>query len=484
MKVTADRSECEGLLERYGPLLTTNPDLDRTLVSFQANRNARFFGWLKYREGFSAALARAVIERYSRPGDVVLDPFAGVGTTAFVARSMQRSAAAIELLPVGVFAIEARLSAEAVAPATFRGHVEAAAGRRWAAEDPADDALRHIPITVGAFPERTERALAGYRAHCRSIRNPHVRRLFHLAALAVLESVSFTRKDGQYLRWDCRADRPRIRTRFNKGRLAEFDDAITEQLRSICADIETAARDTAGGEPRTALDLRQGSCLGILPELEPASVDLVLTSPPYCNRYDYTRTYALELVFLGLGDRDVKRLRQAMLSCTVENGDKLSQLRAAYRTSGRTGEIERAVETFTTQAALQEVLGTLDELGRQGALNNANIPRMVRNYFLEMSVVIMELTRLLRPGGRVVMVNDNVRYAGHEIPVDLILSDLAAGLGLEVESIWALARGKGNSSQQMGVHGRQELRKCVYVWRKAVGRQPSAISKPQTRSST
>ena len=25
---------------------------------------------------------------------------------------------------------------------------------------------------------------------------------------------------------------------------------------------------------------------------------------------------------------------------------------------------------------------------------------------------------------------------------------------------------KGNSSQQMGAHGRQELRKCVYVWRK------------------
>jgi len=80
--------------------------------------------------------------------------------------------------------------------------------------------------------------------------------------------------------------------------------------------------------------------------------------------------------------------------------------------------------------------------------------------------VVFELARVLRPGGRVVMVNDNVRYAGEEVPVDLVLSDFAASFGLHVEHIWALARGKGNSSQQMGAHGRQELRKCVYVWHK------------------
>ena len=64
------------------------------------------------------------------------------------------------------------------------------------------------------------------------------------------------------------------------------------------------------------------------------------------------------------------------------------------------------------------------------------------------------------------MVNDNVRYAGANIPVDLILSDIAQGAGFDVEKIWVLPTGKGNSSQQMGTHGREELRKCVYVWRK------------------
>ena len=47
------------------------------------------------------------------------------------------------------------------------------------------------------------------------------------------------------------------------------------------------------------------------------SYDAVVTSPPYCNRYDYTRTYALELALLGIGEEEISRLRQEMLSCTV-----------------------------------------------------------------------------------------------------------------------------------------------------------------------
>ena len=64
------------------------------------------------------------------------------------------------------------------------------------------------------------------------------------------------------------------------------------------------------------------------------------------------------------------------------------------------------------------------------------------------------------------MVNDNVRYHGEEVPVDLISSDFAELAGLVTDKIWVLPKGKGNSSQQMGRWGRHELRKCVYVWRK------------------
>ena len=120
-----------------------------------------------------------------------------------------------------------------------------------------------------------------------------------------------------------------------------------------------------------------------------------------------------------------------------------------------------------SQDALQEALDVLKQ--HASDLSNRNVITLVENYFAEMALVVTELARLVTEGGSVFMVNDNVRYHGQEIPVDLILSDFAEQSGFCCEAIWTLNRGKGNSSQQMGRFGRQELRKCLYHWRKRDG---------------
>ena len=476
MKRSNPRLKREQLLKRFASRIHLNPWLDRTLVSYQANRSACFFRWFKYKEAFSAELARYFIREFGQSDGVLLDPFAGVGTALSVGRSLGMDCIGIELLPVGFFAMDARLCAEAIRPATFKRRVEAVADTDWSDHHDPDYALRHIPITRGAFPGEAERAIAGFRAYCdRRIRNPHVRKLFQLACLAVLESVSYTRKDGQYLRWDHRAGKARVQSRFDKGHIADFNWAIRQKLRQMAADLANKGDDelplfvgvgTGDSRRMGRVDMRHGSCLEMLPQMPADSVNLVVTSPPYCNRYDYTRTYALELIYLGLDQEQVKKLRQHMLSCTVENRAKTAEMKAIYHALGRQEVYDDVHTVFQKQSALHEVLEILDEEGRRGRLNNSNIPRMVRNYFFEMCFVISELARIVRSGGHVVMVNDNVRYKGEEVPVDVVLSDFATSFGMRVERIWTLPRGKGNSSQQMGAHGRRELRKCVYVWRK------------------
>ncbi len=171
-------------------------------------------------------------------------------------------------------------------------------------------------------------------------------------------------------------------------------------------------------------------------------------------------------MYLGCDENKVKQLRQSMLSCTVENKSKQEILHSFYKDIGREVQFSIIEKAFLHQKALQEILSILDDYAEQNKLNNPGIARLVRNYFYEMCFVVYELARILKPGGSIVMVNDNVRYAGEEIPVDLILSDMAESFGLTVKRIWTLGRGKGNSSQQMGSHGRTELRKCIYVWEK------------------
>ena len=48
---------------------------------------------------FTEALAESIIGHASQPGDLVLDPFAGYGTTVVVAERMGRRAIGIELIP-------------------------------------------------------------------------------------------------------------------------------------------------------------------------------------------------------------------------------------------------------------------------------------------------------------------------------------------------------------------------------------------------
>jgi len=321
----------------------------------------------------------------------------------------------------------------------------------------------HVRITRGAFPEEAERLLGRYLYEVERIKDNTFRQVLRFAAMCILESISFTRKDGQYLRWDSRSGRRAGGKPFNKGPIPAFTEAISAKLVQIARDL-AGESDLFGTLPRTvnegSVSLLVGSCLDILPTLRTSSFDGIVTSPPYCNRYDYTRTYALELAMLGVDEQGFRDLRQSLLTCTVEN-------RAKSGLENRFPKpiFEQAVAAFDSQELLGHILEYLDACRENGSLNNTGIPRMVRNYFLEMTLVIAECARVLKPGAPLVMVNDNVRYQGANISVDLVMSALAERVGYDVEVIWVLPRGKGNSSQQMGEHGREELRKCVYVWR-------------------
>jgi Tfp pilus assembly protein PilZ len=457
-------AERERLYAKYADRLSVNPDLTRSLVSFQANNNLPVYRWLKYKEGFSAELVRYCLAYRQRSTPVpgtLLDPFAGTGTALVTAAESGWEASGIELLPVGVAVMRARRAASVVDLAEYRCRLARLASFDLNKEVPDEFHFRHLRITRKAFTDETERAIAAYRQFLTTIADENVRYLFWFAAFAVLEDVSFTRKDGQYLRWDARSGRS-LKSTFNKGPILDFRPALTEKLEQILADTES---ETSRGSWSDAA-ITEGSCLSELALLADGSVDLVITSPPYCNRYDYTRTYALELAFLGHTDESVKTQRQTLLSATVENKSKRVQLARQYAERNQSERFARILRVFSEQKALHEVLGILKEAQAAGKLNNSNIPNLVENYFLEMCVVVTELARLLAPGGQIFMINDNVQYFGEEVPVDLILSDFAEQAGLTVERIWVLPRGKGNSSQQMGVHGRNEIRKCVYIWSK------------------
>ncbi len=471
------KSEREKLLSKYTEKMQINADLDRSLVSFQANKRNPIFRWVKYREGFSSDLVGYIIDKLKIEQGTILDPFAGSGTTLFESQRRGFEAQGIELLPVGTFIINSKLAVDELDTAELALAIKQLKKVKFNSHDSKDWRFTHINITKSAFSAKTEKSIAGYLSYLNKhfLDQPLLMQTLKFALFAILEDISFTRKDGQFIRWDKRSGRASEASTFSKGEIPTFESAIFVKLEQILNDLTNAKDNRAdlldfieskSCENKKDIKIYEGSSLYLLPKFERQSIDCILTSPPYCNRYDYTRTYALELAFLGKNDDEVKALRQSLLSCTVENRDKLKDLAKFYQEIGRIDTFNNVIECIDSQPALLEILNLLDQGAKSGELNNPNIAKMVRNYFFEMSFMIAEFARILKKGGKVVMVNDNVQYLGEEVPVDLLLSEIATFFGLSTDVIWVLPKGKGNSSQQMGKHGRRELRKCVYVWSK------------------
>lgn len=466
-------TERQLLHSRLADRLETAYHLNRKIVSFQANKDEPIYRWFKYKEGFSSTLVKYFLTEYAKKPGKLLDPFAGAGTTLFAGQELGWKSYGVEILPVGVFVMETREALKDIEIEKLRTTIK----EIWtelSKIETYETHINHISITKDAFAHETEILLNKFLSYCSKIKDKKVQTVLRFAAFSILEEISFTRKDGQYLRWDYRCTRDLSGKPFDKGRILSFKEALTHKLNQIVFDLSPNKSinlfeqfpSNGNGHKTYPVKIIEGSCLEELPKIEDDFFDFIVTSPPYCNRYDYTRTYALELVYLGYNTDQVRNLRQAMLSCTVENKEKVDFLNQFYSSIEKQETFDRVMEVYKNSNAMTEVNSVLGELNKLEKLNNSNITRMVRNYFLEMCFVVYEMARITKSKGYCVMVNDNVRYGGEEIPVDLILSDFAEKFGFNIDKIFVLPRGKGNSSQQMGNYGRTEVRKCVYLWQK------------------
>lgn len=454
-------------------ILEESTKFNRRLVSFQASKDEILHSWLKYREGFSPQLVDGLLDEFGvQMGERILEPFAGSSTTLLVAMMRGIDATGIEILPHCHLAWQAKSRIAEYSVDELERIAQDASNITFSS---TPHKFPHLPITAGAFSEETERELMAltHWIETSSI-SDDARCLCRLVATGILESISFTRKDGQYLRWDRRSKKVQDRNRrrlaqgkkrsrgIDKGTLPNVREAFVAAFHEIIRDIRTLKGQTY---PHSQQELLDGSALFVLPTMSEGQFAGVITSPPYANRYDYTRTYALELAYLGIQER-ISDLRQSLLSCTVENRSKMDALSDYYLEIGRRESFDEIVSVIKDNAVLNEINYALQLRKERGEINNQGVLTMVEHYFAELTFVFAELYRVCRPGAHVAFVNDNVRYAGEVIPVDLLSTNLAEQFGFEPLKVYVLPQRKGNSSQQMAKNGRVALRKSITIWRK------------------
>lgn len=469
-------TERRALEKKYAPLLEITNKFNRQSVSYQLSKKDILHSWLKYKEGFSADLVNLLLDEMNlEPGDTIMDPFFGSGTTGLVCKMRGLNSIGFDIMPISAIAIKAKSSALEYKLDELKNMLDCIKK----IEVPVDYKKKtsYIKITQDAYPEKNAIFLKYISEWLTSSSfSKDAKNLLTLCIVNSLEVCSYTVKSGQYLGWDYRA--PKVinanKKRLEKGQkllprkvvrkhIRDIQTVIAEELLHVIDDIKII-QESSDQKADAKITYIQNSVLLELPKMAPNTINGVITSPPYCNRYDYTRTYALELVYLGIDDNGIKKMRQDLLSCTVESKSKLEKLKKYYEKIGCIDRFNEIKNTIHNNNVLKEVMEALYARKENGDLNNNGVIRMVEGYFTELAFIYAELYRICTKGSKVVFVNDNVRYGGEVIPVDFLSSLFAEQFGFKIEKIYCLKQKKGNSSQQMAKYGKVPLRKSLTIW--------------------
>ncbi len=179
-----------------------------------------------------------------------------------------------------------------------------------------------------------------------------------------------------------------------------------------------------------------------LDSIEDESIDVILTSPPYVSRHDYSDIA-----------EPYDRVYQFFCQQDGLESTKIEQIRAYKR--------DENVKHVGAQhhAAINEITRALLEI------NEKKLARIVTGYFEDMVAVLRSCRRTLMPAGVFWLVVGGGRFKGVHMPSDIIVAELAQSIGFEVEAI-RVARDVINARQKFGRLGHLSPRESLIVLRK------------------
>ncbi len=375
---------------------------------------------------FPPQLPRQFITALTLPEDVVLDPMLGSGTTLVEAYLAGRRGLGFDIDPLALLLSRvkttsasretlAQTGTELLNRATvFRRKREAELKKRL--KDRWDDKTRAF-VDYWFAPE-TQLDLLALVIEIERLEDLQIKAFFELA----LSSIIITKSGGVSLAFDLAHTRPHRaklvtnrtgeiilnngiekvspnRLKFAKKTLRPVFEEFQKRIQKNLAGIITAF----AGEIRPDISFGNAQCL----PLDKASVDLIVTSPPYAsNAIDYMRAHKFSLVWLG------------------HPIEKLSQKRKTY-----IGGEATANERF------EELPKSTAKIVAEVAVRSKKKGLVLHRYYSEMTRTLQEMFRVLKPGKAAIVVVGTSILKGYDTETQNCLADIGRSIGFEVPKI-------------------------------------------------
>ena len=364
--------------------------------------------WYSYYAGFSSSFVENALCLEPRDAATkVLDPWNGSGTTSQVAFKAGYHALGYDLNPVMVVVAKARTIDSGVSPSIrsildellekalqFEPRFDSEPLGAWL-EAPGANSFRRIERAIYCLLiSRDDQGNIANLSDLASVSS--LASFFYVALFRVLRDVliPFRSSNPTWMKVASQELRKVVISRQEV--FAAFRDAVLRMEKDLGADIYFPRLSAEN----PTLNLASSNRLPV----ESESVDIVITSPPYCTRIDYVIKTAPELALLGATAPMVRDLRNRMIG-TPTISPRLPESNAQW---GKT------------------CLGVLNSVSsHKSKAARSYYWKTYLQYFAGMNLSIQEIDRTLRPNGKCLLVVQDSYFKDVHVDLAKIMTEFA-----------------------------------------------------------
>lgn len=414
------------------PPVSLIPKPERPTPRSESNRLERAdmpaHDWYRFILSYPPHLVRQYVEQFGlKAGANVLDPFCGTGTTVVECQKLGLHGIGIEAHPMAHFASTTKIDWSPDpdqmerAAARIAERVLDALERDGIIDDPQPNLLMETPPRAAMRSPPAEAA--------KLLLKDSISPLPLHKTLVLLDAIDASPRFHSHFR--LALARALVTTISNLhfgpevgvGPAKEDAPVVSTWLARVCLmahDIRSLRALSASPARVIHADARNAPAL-----LKPRSINAVITSPPYPNEKDYTRTTRLESVLLGFfrDKATLRALKRTMLR---------SNTRGVYKEDDDDRWVAQhpKIERLATEIERRRI-----EMGKTSGFERL-YARVTKLYFGGMARHFAELRPLLKKGAQLAyVVGDQASYLRVMIRTGQLLGDIAEELGYEVTSL-------------------------------------------------
>ena len=399
----------------------------KSIMQFNKNKNVSIHQWYPFVEGYSKEFIQSILDELDYTPTSAIDPFSGSGTTAVELQEKGIKCTSFEVSPFMYLLSSVKINQNyditqfcsyvskiknnlKISPRNIREIEKIPFGRtvvkteklkKWNFHDDVLDGLLDIKHSI------------------KKIKDEEYRNLFKIALASITLDVSNLFRNGKCLSYKKKwvEKNNYKREDIHKIFIHRIESIFLEDIKKISdSKKENSETKCIYGDVRESIDM-----------LENNSVDLIITSPPYLNSRDYTDIYMLELKIIDL----------------IQNYDDLLSLRK--RTLRSHVQVNYSDLPLLDVFSLKQCIAEIEE--KKDEFWNADLLNMIKGYFLDIDFLFSKFKEKMIKDKFIYFNVANSAYFGVEIPVDIIISEIAEKNNLEVIEI-RKARDLKTSAQQ------------------------------------